>query len=401
MYNVENPKESKEIQKSPKESKGIQKRWFNMAVKQANPFTPTFGKIPLQIAGRQTLIKDVLDGLENNPGDPNRSTIFIGARGTGKTVLLTKIVEEASVNGWICVNVNANADMLDDILIQIKDIASEVLSQKSLSYISSITIGGAGITLSERQQNIRTTWRSEMTSIIKELNCKNVGLLISVDEIDVKVEELRLLITTYQHFVREHRDVALIMAGLPSKVINLLRDDSISFLRRAFQHYLEPIDETEVRYSIRRTIELAEREIEDDALEVATVNAKGFPFMIQLIGYHIWRQNPDNYIISLKDANEGILLANKDIEKMIYGSTFRDLSEKDIAFLVAMLCDDNYSKISDIAQRMGVTPKYAGEYRRRLIAHGLISSTGRGKITYDLPMLKEYLTSHIAQEIDK
>ena len=365
---------------------------------QANPFTPTFGKIPLQIAGRQTLINDVLDGLENNPGDPNRSTIFIGARGTGKTVLLTKIAEEASVNGWICVNVNANTDMLDDILIQIGDIASEVLSQKSLSYISSIAIGGIGITFSERQQLIRTTWRSEMTSIIKELNSKNVGLLISVDEVDVKVDELRLLIVTYQHFVREHRDVALIMAGLPSKVSILLRDDSISFLRRAFQHYLEPIDEAEVRYSIKRTIELAGREIEDDALEIATVSTKGFPFMIQLIGYHIWRQNPENGIITLKDVNEGILLANKDIEKMIYGSTFRDLSEKDIAFLVAMLSDKNYSKVSDIAQRMGVTPKYAGEYRRRLIAHGLISSIGHGKVTYDLPMLREYLLTYINQE---
>jgi 3-oxoacyl-[acyl-carrier-protein] synthase II len=36
--------------------------------------------------------------------------------------------------------------------------------------------------------------------------------------------------------------------------------------------------------------------------------------MIQLIGYHIWRQNPDNNVITLKDANEGILLANNDIE---------------------------------------------------------------------------------------
>jgi hypothetical protein len=56
-----------------------------------NPFTPTFGSIPLHLAGRERLISDVLNGLKNDPGDPNRATIHIGARGSGKTVLLTKI----------------------------------------------------------------------------------------------------------------------------------------------------------------------------------------------------------------------------------------------------------------------------------------------------------------------
>jgi DNA replication protein DnaC len=60
-----------------------------------NPFTPTFGSIPPLFAGRERMIEDVVTGLDNAPGDPNRSTIFIGARGTGKTALLAKIAEEA------------------------------------------------------------------------------------------------------------------------------------------------------------------------------------------------------------------------------------------------------------------------------------------------------------------
>ena len=171
-------------------------------MEQINPFTPTFGKIPLQLAGRQNLINDILEGLDNGPGDPNRATIFIGARGTGKTVLLTKITEEASAKGWICANVNSAPDMLDDLLIQIRDNASEILSPESQSFITSITIGGAGITRNERQNTRRTTWRSEMTYVIKELNSKNVGLLITVDELNVKVDELRTIIVTFQHFVR-------------------------------------------------------------------------------------------------------------------------------------------------------------------------------------------------------
>jgi hypothetical protein len=356
-----------------------------------NPFTPTFGSIPLHLAGRDRLINDVLEGLRNGPGDPNRATIYIGARGSGKTVLLTKITEEASESGWVSANVNAQPDMLDEIMVQIRDNAAHVLSAESVSFITSVAIGGTGITRSEKAGIRRATWRSEMTSLLKELNSKGVGLLITVDELNVKIDELRSLIVTFQHFVRERREVALIMAGLPTKVSDLLRDDSISFLRRAFQHNLEPIEDSEVRYSLKRTINLAEREIDSDALDLAVQSTMGFAFMIQLIGYHIWRQQPESKAISIEDVEEGTVLAHMDLERMIFGNTYRDLSENDISFLVAMLEDNEFSKVSDIAKRMNVTPKYAGMYRARLIEQGIIGSRGYGKVAFDLPMFREYV----------
>jgi len=358
-----------------------------------NPFTPTFGSIPLQLAGRDSIIRDILEGLENEPGDPNRATIFMGARGSGKTVLLAKIAEEASANGWICANVNADPNMLDEILIQIRDNAKEFLTPETLSHITSISIAGVGISRNVKQSNRKTTWRSEMTSVVKELNEKNVGLLITIDELDPRIGELRTVVSTFQHFVRERRDVAIIMAGLPPKVSSILRDDSISFLRRAFQHHLGAVEESEVRFSMSKTIELAGRTIDKEALGLAVKNTKGFPFMIQLIGYHMWRQNPEELHISYDDAEEGIILAQNDLERMIFDITYRELSEQDIAFLTAMLDDKEYSNISDISKRMVVTPKYAGVYRKRLIEQGLISSAGHGKVAFDLPMFREYIQS--------
>ena len=368
-----------------------------MSETRKNPFTPTFGSIPLQLAGRDKIIGDILDGLDNGPGDPNRATIFIGARGSGKTVLLAKIAEEASSRGWISVNVNADPGMLNEILIQIKDNASEFLSPESQTYITSLNVGGFGIARGERQNIRNTTWRSEMTALIKELNEKSIGLLITVDEINIKVDELRTLIVTFQHFIRERREVALIMAGLPAKISDLLRDDSVSFLRRAFQHHLENIDENEVRYSLMKTIELAGREIDKQALDFAVKSTKGFPFMIQLIGYHIWRQHPEAAIISYEDVDEGVILAHNDMERMIYDSTYRDLSDKDVAFLVAMLDDSEFSKMSDIAKRMNVSSKYAGIYRKRLIDYGIIGDRGYGKVVFDLPMFREYVIKRTAE----
>ena len=54
-----------------------------MAALYKNPFTPTFGSIPLQLAGRDGVIHDILDGLDNAPGsmcktgyEPNKSFII-------------------------------------------------------------------------------------------------------------------------------------------------------------------------------------------------------------------------------------------------------------------------------------------------------------------------------------
>ena len=360
-----------------------------------NPFTPTFGSIPPMLAGRDQIISDILEGLDNGPGDPNRATLFIGARGSGKTVLLARIAEEASSRGWISVNVNAETGMLNEILVQLYENAKEFLDPESLTQITSISAGGFGISRQVKQSARKTSWRSEVTAILKELNGKGIGLLITVDEMTIETDEVRTLIITFQHFVRERREVALVMAGLPNKISKLLRDDKVSFMRRAFQHRLGPVDENEVRLSMRKTIESAGRKIEPEALAYAAKSAEGFPFMIQLIGYQMWRQNPEKKRITPADADEGVRFAQRDLERMILDQTYRDLSEKDVAFLSAMLDDGEFSRMSDIAVRMNVTAKYAGEYRRRLIEQGVIGERGHGKVAFEMPRFREYLQNKI------
>ena len=48
--------------------------------------------------------------------------------------------------------------------------------------------------------------------------------------------------------------MALLMAGLPFRVSNLLRNQSASFLRRANQYHLHPIETCEVREALIETV---------------------------------------------------------------------------------------------------------------------------------------------------
>lgn len=110
-----------------------------------NPFTPTFGCVPPELAGRDTLITDILEGLDNAPGDPNRATIFVGARGTGKTVLLTAVAERAEMRGWVSVNVTDRYGMLSEIIVQLRQKASHLLTPETYSWLSGNTCPWRGV----------------------------------------------------------------------------------------------------------------------------------------------------------------------------------------------------------------------------------------------------------------
>jgi DNA replication protein DnaC len=355
-----------------------------------NPFTPAFGSEPLFLAGRDHIIDDMIGGLANGPGDPNRASIIIGPRGSGKTVLLTKVSLEASQMGWISASVTAAPGMLDKILEQIEYNGKGILPEKAKSRLSEIHAFGVGFS-TEKNDTTNPSWRMKLTHYLEVLAQYQIGVLITVDEIDVKIAEMIDLVADFQHFVREKREVALVMAGLPGKVLQMFQDDRVSFTRRSFQHRLEPINRADVKAVIRKTIESSGRNIEDESLDIAADYSKGFPFLIQLIGYNIWRQSPENVIISLDDVMQGIESSEDNMERMILDTTVDELSDKDLEFLVAMLPDKNESKISDIIERLSCSANHAAQYRLRLIKQGIIEEYGRGKVQFAMPLLKEYL----------
>ncbi len=365
-----------------------------MSEAKKNPFKPTFGCVPNELAGRARLIEDILDGLDNAPGDPNRASIFVGARGTGKTVLLAAIAERADAAGWISVNVTARDGMLDEILVQARDKAAHLLALKPDSRITEVKVSGSGFArqVEERQ----TTWRSEATELVGALNDQGTGLLITVDEASADVEELRVLVDVFQHLIRERRDVALMVAGLPHNVSLLLDDDAISFLRRGFRHSMESISQNDVAYAMRETVEGAGRSIDPDALEAASKATEGYAFLIQLIGYHMWRQEPARDLITPEAVDSAIVFARRDMESSVLEPTERDLSPREREFLSAMLRDDGDSALSDIASRMGIDSNNASQLRRRLVERGVIGSRGRGKVGIDMPMLREFLATREA-----
>lgn len=359
-----------------------------------NPFTPTFGYDPAILAGRTEIMQIMRRAFAQGRGAPDLSTILIGARGTGKTVLLNAIEDEALAEGWLSANVTANPGMLEDVYEQSAKAAAEFLAPEK-SHVTGVTIGNILGVQWERGETFTGNWRTRMGEILDVLAEKDIGLLITVDEVDASLDELVHLSADYQHFVREKRKIALVMAGLPRETAALLRDKTVSFLRRSAQYRLGRISDSDMLDALVQTVREGGKALDAEAASTAVRGIDGYPYMMQLVGYHMFNAS-EGPRIGVDDVTQGIELALHDMRSRIYESTLADLSPKDIQLLLAMGDDGSISLTRDVIERSGMNEKTFSVYRKRLIDQGVIGDRGRGKLGLDLPGFKSYVEEVMA-----
>ena len=183
-----------------------------------NPLTPTFRQVPTNMAGRNDLIREMARAFDAQTRAPELTMLISGARGSGKTALLSTISDEADQRGWVCVNTVSAPGMLEDVLVQTVDKSRHLIDTESArTRLTELGIGQIVNVAWEHADETQANWRLKMQKLIEELNGAGIGLLIAVDEVDVSVDEMVTLASVYQLFVRENRKVSLIMAGLPSR----------------------------------------------------------------------------------------------------------------------------------------------------------------------------------------
>lgn len=217
-------------------------------------------------------------------------------------------------------------------------------------------------------------------------------MLFTVDEVDPTLDEMVQLAAFYQHFVREGRKVALLMAGLPHNISSLLNNKTVSFLRRSNRRALDRIPDGEVSAALVRTAQAGNRNVDAAALTAATESIGGFPFMLQLVGYYAWDENPRASTLDSADFARGIAIAQQEMTYRVLDATFAELSPGDLRFAAAMLEDEGDSRIADLVERLGafLFPSWRST-AKRLIDTGIIGKRARGLVGFDLPYFRDYL----------
>ena len=362
----------------------------------SNPFRPTFGVSPPVLAGRYEILEDFATALDEGPGALERASLFVGARGTGKTVMLNEVEAIARQRGWHVVAETATPGLVERLEShRLPELLTELDPDATtwrLKGVSGMGVGASWDT-TERHRS-RPDLRAQLRLLGDVIpKAGGAGLLLTVDEIHgADRSEIRDVGATIQHCFREELPIAFVAAGLPSAVHDMLASDKVlTFLRRGARYELGEVDLAEAAQAIETPLNDHGRTITPDALDLAARATSGYPFMIQMIGAQLWRHAGDADTVTVDTAQRAIRTAMPRMGRLVHEPALADLSDGDRAFLAAMAVDDGPSRISDIKTRLDVSDNYAGQYRLRLLGAEIIEDAGRGRVDFELPYLREYL----------
>ncbi|MDO4290188.1 MAG: ATP-binding protein [Eggerthellaceae bacterium] len=354
-------------------------------------FHPAFGSRPQQIIGRDYVIEEFLAGLQEPIGSQQRCTFFLGQRGMGKTALLIELAERAAQLDYIVARVTAYEGMPDEIIETIQREGAHLFKEPERR-IQGFEAGALGFSFgltftpaTEAQYGFRT----KLSLLCDELASKGKGVLLLIDE-TTSSEAMRQVATTYQHLIGEDKNIAIAMAGLPHAVSGVLNDKVLTFLNRARKVNIGPIALADVRAYYAHAFGELEVECPENLLDQAAKATQGFPYLVQLVGYHLVKR-AENGMVDQEILEKALAVSHTEMDDNVFKPMLAPLSDNDRTLLEAMAQDEGPSKISNLRARLGVENSSIQPYRARLIDAGLVESPRTGELMFAVPHLAEYL----------
>lgn len=260
--------------------------------------------------------------------------------------------------------------------------------------ITAFVAAGFGVTTQlppERQVEFRTLG----SQLLRRLDENKTGLLITLDEIqDANRGELLQLAAVIQHFVRDGLPIGFVCAGLPSAVYDLLNEGVATFLRLADKIDLHSVEIADIESSYMKLFTAAGFTLTSEMASKAAVATTGYPFLVQLIGYFLWREAENaGGILAQEAADRAIAAGLQRNIRLVVEPAIANASRRDMDYLRAMAVDEKVSSTAAIAVRMGAKLTLAANYRARLIDAGLIEPAAHGEVRFSIPGLREHLRS--------
>ncbi len=358
-----------------------------------NPFSPTFGASPPLLAGRDPIIEDFDEALGIGPNHPDYTALVTAARGMGKTVLLNALEDRARDLGW---EVISEDTATKGMLARLEDSVTRLLEglRGSGRRLTGVGLGPVHLQFAESSGDTPRTLRRLLTEVGNRLDSGGTGLLITLDELHTAdVDEVREFGAIIQHVTRrEQRPIAFVGAGLDMIEDTFLSGTAITFFQRCSRFEIGRLQPEDTRAAIIHPIKQSGASIGREALTRAVEASSGYPFMVQLVGFHSWKNAYDlSAGITEADVDTGIETALRRAGRLVLEPVWKDLSRMDRRFLAAMAIDGGVSRLPDIAERLGRGTDYARVYRNRLRKAGMVVTGDRGRVGFAQDFARDWV----------
>ncbi|MDR3189916.1 MAG: ATP-binding protein [Lactobacillaceae bacterium] len=365
-----------------------------------NLFSPGFGTHPATFLGRRAILSALNSVVQGEDNSVFRRTLISGVRGVGKTTLLNEADKVLTKSGAIVVT-QTSSPLLGRHLLRALAAHIDPLELQGMEFTVNLGIISGKVDL-KNQKNTTPDIYLDGVNLLDAINAKSRWIVFQIDEVHGHVEAVHEFAKAFQQWLSNGYKVMLVMAGLPDELHALLNGQSVSFLRRAKQVGLAPIQNVdEITAMYTNEFKQSGKEIKlVDAKQLAEIS-EGYPYLIQLLGYYAWEQTNLNGTFSATELNDVYALAKRDMYASVFDLLFQNKSQNDIAYMRAIgeVMNDGVASTSDAAKAWGKTIQYASMYRKRAIDSALISADEYGKISFTIPMEINYINDMAAGKV--
>ncbi len=334
-----------------------------------NLFTPDFGQSPHLLVGRDDLYQALVQGLGSGPRDSRYTTLLLGPRGSGKTVMLNAIRDIASRSGWIVLSLDATTAGIQDRITEYIEWAQDSsegdfdATPRNQDEHSSIRFKLLPLEWHRGVvQAVRPNWglRRQLSTLADRSAERDCAVLLTIDELHSgQRDELRRLTADLQHIIKsEGRQLAFVGAGLSEMKHTLLEDKKMTFLQRCNREAMPPITRVEAARFLCNTVHDAGGRFEGESLQTLTDGAGTLPYQMQLVGHYAWRiADAPLRPITEEVASVAVTEATRTMHDRIATPTWHGLNTTEQQYLQALAGLDGVAQPQQIAARVTVDPK--------------------------------------------
>lgn len=382
--------------------------------KRENPYTPGAGRKPPTLAGRDRDLENFQALIERlGVGSYERSLVYSGLRGVGKTVLLMEFDVLASEAGWATTDVQEVGSQ-PDFRVTFARMAARLLREMSrkhrikervdraLGVVKAFSLavpGAVQVKLDvEAASGLADSGDPEqdLTDLLSEIGevaqTTRTGALFLIDEMhNLDTPSLAAICIALQAISRNGQPVALVGAGLPDLQVRLI--SAKPYADRLFQyHELGRLPDPAARAAlIGPAATLGVEHAEDAARQVVSESA-GYPYFLQEYGLELWNHAEDSPI-DVADLETVREIVQDNLARSFFGTRFQMATDAEQRYLAAMAAtSDPPYRVGQVATHYGARDQRGvSVHRDTLIQKGLVWSPRRGQVDFTVPLFAEYL----------
>jgi hypothetical protein len=373
-----------------------------------NPYTPGSGIKPRRLAGRDGDLEAfnvVLGRLAD--GQPERSLVYSGLRGVGKTVLLLEFETLAREAGWACNEVEevgsgdfrqTFAELAYQMLLSMsRRRRMQARATKALGVLKAFTLGlPGGITARidvEASKGTADTGDPErdLATLLAEVGhvaqAGATGAVFFLDEMQgLDHVALAAVCMAMNRVGQRSLPVALVGAGLPP-LPRLLRAAKPYAERMFAYHELNQLTDAEARLALIAPAAQLEVEYEPRAIELILEASAGYPHFLQEYGRVLWNE-VESSPIRARDVKSAQALITEALSRRFFRDRFETASDAEQRYLSAIAeLGDEPARTAEVAVRAGYKDvNSASLLRDNLLRKDLIYSPRRGLVAFTVPL---------------